>query len=126
MCKVPKSELDNLESSFEPRTEEKMLDALNDAVNGIYPGWEKDRGVDQHGKQRPPLPLFSKNCELYSRTRKEQAASRIGRHLLVTFFDDLNGVDLHTMVNTFVLPAPNECVLTVYCVYCLCTTVFVN
>ena len=108
MCKVPKSELDNLESSFEPRTKENMLDALNDAVNGIYPGWEKDRGVDQHGKQRPPLPLFKKNGELYSKERKEKAATRIGRHLLVTFFDDLNEVDLHTTVYTFAV-----------CVFCV-------
>ena len=99
MCRVPKWEMDNLDASFEPRTKENMLQAVRDALRGVYPGWEEERGVLQTGEQRPPLSLFKENGELAT-TRAKKAAARIGRHLEVAFFDDLNGVDLHTMVQT--------------------------
>ncbi len=110
MCQVPKYMMDDLDSVFQARLKENMFKKVKDALNGIYPGWEEDRRTqlqksrkdlnlsgDKAAAPVSPLPLIKKDGTLV-KSRKETAGSRIGRHIMVTFFDDLDKVDLHFQV----------------------------
>jgi hypothetical protein len=105
MCQVPKYMMDDLDSEFQARLKENMFKKVKDALNGIYPGWEEDRRKSRKDSHLPedkatpvsPLPLINKDGTLV-KSRKQTAGSRIGRHIMVTFFDDLDKVDLHFQV----------------------------
>ncbi len=74
------------------------------------PGWKADRLKELNVEKHPqleieevlgkiqPRPLLNKDGLLVS-SRSSVAASRLGRHFVVTFFDELDGVDLHNIVS---------------------------
>lgn len=102
-CMVPKFMLDDVDSNFPPRTKENMQKALMDALfKGIYPGWQNDllqgsrKSFSQHEATLQPRPLINAAGKIVSRASK--ASSRLGRHLLSVFFDQLKEVDLHQLV----------------------------
>jgi len=94
-----------------------MKEAL---YKGIYPGWEEVRGLDNKGKQRQPHPLLDKNGVLVKST-SDRAASALGRHFLVAFYDELKHVDLHNTVS-IVWPCALTCKLqlTHFCLAVWC------
>lgn len=108
MCCCPKDQLDDFTKSFPGRSKSSMLQKVSDAIKGKYEGWEQDRAKEFESRGKPvphnlkPRSLIKDDGTL-GKTRKNQAASRIGRHMLVTFFDDLDGVDLHSTVRVIVI-----------------------
>jgi len=119
MCCCPKDQLDDFNTSFDARTKSSMLRKVSEAIQGRYEGWKQDRAqvFERLGRSVPenltPRSLI-KDDGTFAKSRKNQAASRIGRHLLVTFFDDLDGVDLHSTVRQLALNvscAQSDCVL---------------
>eukprot|EP00961_Rhodomonas_salina_P064645 869895-Rhodomonas_salina.1 len=73
-----------------------MLDKVNEAIyEGVYPGWESSR-VSKDGEQLEPLPILCKTGLVKS--RRQKAASAIGLHILVSFYNNLNHVDLQSSV----------------------------
>jgi hypothetical protein len=107
-CLVPKRLLDDLDQNFAARTKENMFEAINDAIfKGVYPGWladrqkeilEKDPDLDVDRMSIHPKPLLKEDGTLV-KARAATAAARLGRHLVVGFFDDLEGLDPHNMVH---------------------------
>ena len=107
-CLVPKRLLDELEQNFAARTKENMFEAINNAIfKGVYPGWladrkksmlEKNPDLDVDSMSIHPRELLKKDGTLV-KERAAIAASRLGRHLVVGFFDDLEGLDPHSMVH---------------------------
>ena len=107
-CLVPKRLLDDLDQNFAARTKENMLQAINDAIfKGVYPGWLADRKKDILERKPEldvdrmsihPKKLLKKDGTLV-KARAATAAARLGRHLVVGFFDDLEGLDPHSMVH---------------------------
>ncbi len=106
-CLAPKRLLDDLDQNFAARTKENMFQAINDAIfKGVYPGWladrqkeimEKNLDLDVDRMSIHPRPLLKKDGTLV-KERAATAASRLGRHLVVGFFDDLEGFDPHSSV----------------------------
>jgi hypothetical protein len=105
-CTVPKSQMDNMDRYFIPRTKELMLEAVSNAMKlGRFPGWKKEARI-RNDKLKNPLPdeLIQPKPILDAKTggmplnRRMNASAKIGRNLLVTFWDDLDGVDLHKQV----------------------------
>ena len=111
MCRVPKDKLDDIDCSYPARTKANMLEALDLALNsGIYPGWERDRAAglsktESHSVN--PLPILNPRNNKIAVSRRDQAASAIGRHFALCFYDSLPGLDLHDKV----------CVVHVQCMY---------
>jgi hypothetical protein len=104
MCWVPKDKLDDIDSSFPARTKDSMLEAMDQALNhGIFPGWERERAAALsksklgQGKVQPK-PIKHPRTGKISQSRKAHAASAIGRHFELCFYDYLKGVDLHDKV----------------------------
>lgn len=128
MCCVPKTQLDSLEPAFAARTKKGMQKAMEDAwFEGIFPGWERE---PEQQKRPYPIPKpIAKADGTVVQGRLDTATTRIGRNFLFTFFDDLDGVDLHQHVRfdicvqdmfyMFVLDM-FECADCVLLVCCLC------
>ena len=104
MCWVPKDRLDDIDSSFPARTKEHMLEAMDQALNHcIFPGWELERAAalakSKMGQGKVyPKPIRNPSNWFISQTRKAHAASAIGRHFELCFYDSLKGLDLHDKV----------------------------
>lgn len=100
MCWVPKDRLDDIDSSFPARTKENMLEAMDQALNHcIFPGWELERAAalakSKMGQGKVyPKPIRNPSNWFISQTRKAHAASAIGRHFELCFYDSLKGLDL--------------------------------
>jgi hypothetical protein len=83
-----------------------MLKQVEDAlVKGVYPGWEEDLLSQRSKRPEPsekttvrPKPIFAGEEKGIVKSRAGKAAQRIGRHLMATFFDDMEGVDFHQLV----------------------------
>ena len=112
-CTVPKSQMDDSDTHFLPRTKEGMIKAVKEALNeGKFPGWEKE-AVKRNNKLKCPQPestlspkpirvwKASEGKYVIGQNRKTTAAAALGRQLLVTFWDTLDGVDLHKQVSIF-------------------------
>ena len=106
-CLVPKRLLDELEQNFAARTKENMIEAINNAIfKGVYPGWladrkksmlEKNPDLDVDSMSIHPRQLLKQDGTLV-KARAATAAARLGRHLVVGFFDDLEGLDPHSII----------------------------
>jgi hypothetical protein len=128
MCTVPKHLLDDLETNFPARTKSGMLKALADALSkGKYPGWEREREAARATLKRQktgpvePKPIRNKEGRI-AQGRQDQAASALGRQFLVTFYDSLTGVDLHSCVRLLVL-RPHVLLCALVCSYVLTSCV---
>lgn len=108
MCTIPKQLLDDIDTDYTGKTKEFMLQQLAKAwKKGEYPGWEDDlkedlsqRGIEvQPGQKLKARPLMKPDNTLVV-GRGQHAASRMGRHFVVNFFDDMHLVDLHAVVST--------------------------
>ena len=105
-CRIPKVQMDNIDDKFPARIGNDMVNAIDEAFHkGIYEDWEKDltrkaiRKDNKAGKScKKPLPLLNKDGKI-SKTRAKKAATRLGRHLQVTFFDAMKNLDLHNRVS---------------------------
>ena len=105
--------MDDSDTHFLPRTKEGMIKAVKEALNeGKFPGWEQE-AVKRNNKLKCPKPestlsptpirvwKASEGKYVMARDRKVAAATALGRQLLVTFWDTLDGVDLHKQVSIF-------------------------
>ena len=91
--------MDDIETLFAPRTKVESFNQMKEAMyKGTYPGWQEHRGLDNKGQQRQPHPIVDKNGLLVKST-SDRAASALGRHFLVAFYDELKHVDLHNTVS---------------------------
>jgi hypothetical protein len=99
MCSIQKARLDDIDTLFPPRTKVESFNQMKEAMfKGTYPGWQEHRGLDNKGQQRQPHPLVDKDGVLV-RTTSQKAATALGRHFLVAFYDELKHVDLHRTVS---------------------------
>lgn len=114
LCTVPRDLLDDIDSDFQAKDKFSMLQKVKDGLKGIYDGWEDDIVGPSIGPKKP-RSLLKKDGTL-AITRKRKIATKLGRHMLVTFFDDMEFVDLHSMV--FLTCIKLHCILE-FC--CMCT-----
>ena len=109
-CFVTKKDLDDTSTTFQLRDKQTMLKKIGLALKkGIYPGWEKDRYAGMTEKQQnkldgdpatkiQPHPILNPKTKEMAWTRAQTAGSRIGRHFMSTFYEDLEDIDLGLLV----------------------------
>ena len=92
-----------------------MLKALDQAMHkGIYPGWEGDinkellqRGKTTFDQPKPRKLVKWDGC--LSQKRADIAASRLGRHFQLTFFDTIDGLDLYDKASIIIISVQSSC-----------------
>lgn len=89
--------MDDIDSSFPARTKEDMIQAVAEALfEGKYPGWKDE--MEEDDDEPVGKPMFHKDGSIV-KSRARKAATKLGRQMMATFFDDLEGVDLHSAVS---------------------------
>ena len=120
MCKIPRWLLDDLDTNYPARERDEELDEVKTALfTGVYDNWENKVKAKKDGTKRP-IPILNKDGTTV-KTRRNHAGSSIGRHLLVGFWEDFEGVDFHRAVIVwFLCVILHECSKCVLPVCCLC------